>query len=769
QNNNFTAGFKQTFAASGAVAGLNIAGVGNDPSGAVSGDLWFNLNAGRLNFRTVTGSKSLAYFDDISGIQTAAQAYTDTKVAAEATARTAGDAATLTSANAHADAGDAATLSSANAHSDAAVLAESVSRAAADAATLTSANTYTDAEKTRAMAAEALKANLAGGNTFTGGSQLLAPSNTGYASLNVPNSTTAPTTPGVGDIWLVNTDPHLNFRDMNNATQMLAFFSDITAANSNTLASANGYTDTKVAAEATARTAGDAATLTSANAHADAGDAATLSSANAHSDATVLAESVSRAAADAATLTSANTYTDAEKTRAMAAEVLKANLAGGNTFTGGSQLLAPSNTGYASLNVPNSTTAPTTPGVGDIWLVNTDPHLNFRDMNNATQMLAFFSDITAANSNTLASANGYTDTKVAAEATARTAGDAATLTSANAHADAGDAATLSSANAHSDATVLAESVSRAAADAATLTSANTYTDAEKTRAMAAEVLKANLAGGNTFTGGSQLLAPSNTGYASLNVPNSTTAPTTPGVGDIWLVNTDPHLNFRDMNNATQMLACFSDITAANSNTLASANGYTDTKVAAEATARTAGDAATLTSANAHADAGDAATLSSANAHSDAAVLAESVSRAAADAATLTSANTYTDAEKTRAMAAEALKANLAGGNTFTGGSQLLAPSNTGYASLNVPNSTTAPMTPGVGDIWLVNTDPHLNFRDMNNATQMLAFFSDITAANSNTLTSANGYTDTKVAAEATARTAGDAATLTSANAHADAG
>src|SRR5882724_1589162 len=162
QNNNFTAGFKQTFAASGAVAGLNIAGVGNDPSGAVSGDLWFNLTAGRLNFRkdnTVTGIKSLAYFDDISGIQTAAQAYTDTKVGAEATARIAGGAATLSSANAHADAGDVATLSSANGYTNTAVSNEAAARAMGDTATLASANTYTDAEKARAMAAEALKAN----------------------------------------------------------------------------------------------------------------------------------------------------------------------------------------------------------------------------------------------------------------------------------------------------------------------------------------------------------------------------------------------------------------------------------------------------------------------------------------------------------------------------------------------------------------------------------------------------------------------------------
>ena len=677
QANNFGAGLKQTFTANTSYAGLNIVGTGTDPTTLGIGDMWFNTTLGRLNFRKdITTTKSLAYLDDLSGFQNTAQAYTDTKVATEATARIAGDAATLSSANAHADAGDAATLSSANGYTNTAVSNEATARALGDAATLSSANTYTDAEKTRAMAAEALKANLAGGNLFTGGKQTLADAAAGYASLNVPNSTTAPTTPGVGDIWLVNLDPHLNFRDMNGISQMLAFTSDVTAANASTLTSANSYADTKVATEATARVAGDAATLSSANAHADTGDAAALSSANGYTNTAVSNEATARALGDAATLTSANTYTDAEKTRAMAAEALKANLAGGNIFTGGSQVLAPSDGAYASLNVPNSTTTPTTPGVGDIWLVNLDPHLNFRDMNNATQMLAFFSDITTANSNTLTSANSYADTKVATEATARIAGDTATLSSANAHADAGDATTLSSANAHSDAAVLAESVARAAGDAATLTSADAYTDGQVATINTSLAGKANLAGGNIFTGGSQVLAPSDGAYASLNVPNSTTAPTTPGVGDIWLVNLDPHLNFRDMNNATQMLAFFSDITTANSNTLTSANSYADTKVATEATARIAGDTATLSSANAHADAGDATTLSSANAHSDAAVLAESVARAAGDAATLTSADAYTDGQVATINTSLAGKANLAGGNIFTGNQSM-----TGNASI----------------------------------------------------------------------------------------
>src|SRR4029077_9693811 len=141
--------------------------------------------------------------------------------------------------------------------------------------------------------------------------------------------------------------------------------------------------------------------------------------------------------------------------------------------------------------------------------------------------------------------------------------------------------------------------------------------------------------------------------------------------------------------------------------------------------------------NAHADAGDVATLSSANGYTNTAVSNEAAARAMGNTATLASANTYTDAEKARAMAAEALKANLAGGNVFTTGKQVLAASASSYASLNVPNSSTPPTTPVAGDVWLLSTDPHLNFRDMNGISQKLAFTSDVTAANNNTTTALN--------------------------------
>src|SRR5690606_29379944 len=62
---------------------------------------------------------------------------------------------------------------------------------------------------------------------------------------------------------------------------------------------ANDYTDGREVAIRADMATGDATTLVSANAHADAGDAATLTSAQAYAD-----------AGDAATLSSANAYTD---------------------------------------------------------------------------------------------------------------------------------------------------------------------------------------------------------------------------------------------------------------------------------------------------------------------------------------------------------------------------------------------------------------------------------------------------------------------------
>src|ERR1019366_8151776 len=110
--------------------------------------------------------------------------------------------------------------------------------------------------------------------------------------------------------------------------------------------------------------------------------------------------------------------------------------------------------------------------------------------------------------------------------------------------------------------------------------------------------------------------------------------------------------------------------------------------------------------------------------------------AAGDASTLSGANGYTDAETTRATGVEALKANLAGGNIFTGGKQTLAASTTAAASMNVPAGVAPTSTPGAGDLFAVTGigDSHLNFVDQSNATQKLAFLSDITSGTATTIT-----------------------------------
>ena len=119
---------------------------------------------------------------------------------------------------------------------------------------------------------------------------------------------------------------------------------------------------------------------------------------------------------------------------------------------------------------------------------------------------------------------------------------------------------------------------------------------------------------------------------------------------------------------------------------------------------------------------------------------------------LSSANTYTDAETTRATAAEATKANLAGGNIFTGGSQKLTAATGNYSSLNIASGA-APDNAHVaaGDVWLTNADSHLQFQDASNTTQSLAFVTDVQSADATTLTSAKSYTDASLATEAAAR------------------
>ena len=259
---------------------------------------------------------------------------------------------------------------------------------AGDAATLSSANGYTDAEKTRALAAEALKANLAGGNIFTTGSQALAASTTAYPTMNIPVNGAAPSTLTLGDVFTTSTDTHLQFQDSSNTTQALAFLSDVTNNNSSLLGANNNFTGTNTFSLPIAGTI--TGNITETQVTNLGADLTNLTN-------SVSAESAARIAGDAAAVTTANGYTDAqvliETNRATAAEALKANLSGANIFLGGKQTLAASASGFASLNIPGTGVLPTTLAPGDLWLLTGDTHLQFRDANNATQKIAFLSDI----------------------------------------------------------------------------------------------------------------------------------------------------------------------------------------------------------------------------------------------------------------------------------------------------------------------------------------------------------------------------------------
>jgi hypothetical protein len=230
---------------------------------------------------------------------------------------------------------------------------------------------------TRATAAEATKANLAGGNTFTTGEQILAPSTAAYASINVPSGL-APSTPLAGDVFLITGgDSHVQFA---------VTFEQ--RAGTGVLERCHCLQHFVVATETTRAEAAEAVLgtqITTETGRAEASELILTGSISAE---------VTRATGAESTL---NTAITAETTRATAAEATKANLAGGNTFTTGEQILAPSTAAYASINVPSGL-APSTPLAGDVFLITGgDSHVQFAVTSSNVQELAFLSDVTASN------------------------------------------------------------------------------------------------------------------------------------------------------------------------------------------------------------------------------------------------------------------------------------------------------------------------------------------------------------------------------------
>src|ERR1035441_6321320 len=375
-------------------------------------------------------------------------------------------------------------------------------------------------------------------------------------------------------------------------------------------------------------------------------------------------------------------------------------MAGGNTFTTGEQILAASTIGYASINVPSGV-APSTPLAGDVFLITGgDSHVQFAVTPSNVQELAYLSDVTASNNS------------VAAETTRATAAEVVLTGSI-----ASEVTRATGIESGLSASILAET-GRATTAEGVITASVT---AETGRATAAENTltssKANLAGGNTFTTGEQILAASTIGYASINVPSGV-APSTPLAGDVFLITGgDSHVQFAVTPSNVQELAYLSDVTASNNS------------VATETARATAAEGVLTGSINTEVTRAEGAETT----------LASSISaeqtRATSAEATLTASVTT---ETTRATAAENVltssKANLAGGNTFTTGEQILAASTTGYASINVPSGV-APATPLAGDVFLITGgDSHVQFAVTPSNVQELAYLSDVTASNNSVAT-----------------------------------
>src|SRR5438309_1906690 len=559
QVNTFAAGFKQTFTANSTYAGLNIAGISvNNPTGLAAGDLWFRLDLKHLHFYDGLTTHQLMFRDD-------------SLPESQVTNLTA-DLATQTT-----------NLNDEIANRQAAVTAEALARAAGDAATLTSANTYTDNTKTNILTQpQTFSGNetLSGNNSFTGSNMFSgAKVDLSGAGATLPVKTTTGTVPTTGSanacvdgemLMKVNGDPGQQLFICNAAHDGWVMVNDDAV----TASAANAYTDSKVATEAAARIAGDAATL---------------SSANGFTTTAVTNEAAARIAGDAATLASANTYTDNTKTNILTQpQTFSGNetLSGNNSFTGSNTFSgAKVDLSGAGATLPVQTTTGTVPASGSanacvdgemLMKVNGTPGQQLFICNAAHDGWVMVNDDTA----TASAANAYTDSKVATEAAARTAADTTEAT-ARIAADS------------------AEALARAAGDAATLTSANTYTDSTKTNILTQpQTFSGNetLSGNNSFTGSNTFSgAKVDLSGAGATLPVQTTIGTVPTSGSanacvdgemLMKVNGTPGQQLFICNAAHDGWVMVNDDTA----TASAANAYTDSKVATEAAARTAGDA-----------------------------------------------------------------------------------------------------------------------------------------------------------------------------------
>ena len=249
--------------------------------------------------------------DGDASVLNQATSHTDTAVAAEASLRIAGDAATLAAGKSYADdivaneaisraSGDASTLSAANAAMATAVNAEATLRASADAANLSTAKTYAD----DAVAAEAA--------IRTSGDAATALGAKNYTDSQIDLEAIARTSGDAATLAAGKT-----YTDGAVASEAAFRTNAVNAA----VTTAQSYTDAKIADSIVALTgsvstaAADASTYTDAAVAAEAvlrvsGDADTLAAGKVYADGVVSSEASLRVSGDAATLASAKAYAD---------------------------------------------------------------------------------------------------------------------------------------------------------------------------------------------------------------------------------------------------------------------------------------------------------------------------------------------------------------------------------------------------------------------------------------------------------------------------
>jgi hypothetical protein len=373
QANTFGAGFKQTFTPSAALAGLNIVGAASDPTTLTNGDLWFNTTSGRLGLRTAGVTKQLAFTGDAVsgdgsgltnlnasqlsngtvpaprlsgtyGISITGSAGTitgnidesqvnnlpthlnnlTTSINNEASARTAADTTLQNNINSETSArtGADTTLQN-NINAEAATRAVADSTLGASIASETSRaqsteNTITgnlNNEISRATAAEATKADL-------------------VKPVQIDNTAAVNGSCAAANALVLNPNADSGqqmfiCRDIGGGTLQWQLINDDDA----TTAADHTYTDQQVLAEATARQNADAAEV-SARQSADATLQANIdaeATARAAADAT---EAAARIAGDAASVATSGAYTNSAVTTINNSLATKANLAGGNSFSG---------------------------------------------------------------------------------------------------------------------------------------------------------------------------------------------------------------------------------------------------------------------------------------------------------------------------------------------------------------------------------------------------------------------------------------------------